>query len=297
MYTYWCRVHQQWRQLRPGSGGRHQREQRGNVFIYRRETKWPHAIFLHDAEGRLLDVNERACASLGYSRAELLRLRVTDVEADFSPEAVRQVSHQLQTGEFKIVAGQHRRKDGTTFPVEVSLGAYCLRDQELIMALVRDVTDRRDYAEKMARSVSLLRATIESSASGILAVNTDGKIAAYNQRFLQLWNLSEALAAAAQDEELLGHARRQLADPEAAARRVREIYAQPEAESFDTLIFKDGRVFERSSRPQRLGETIIGRVWSFWDITERRRAETALRPSELRSAKMGMLKVSPQDSW
>jgi len=234
------------------------------------------AIFTHDMDGRLVDVNERACAILGYSREELLRLTV----AQFPPEEVRAICQNLRPGEFKIVPGQHRRKDGTTFPVEASLSLHQVRGQKLTAALVRDVTERKEYEAKLAQSFSLLRTTLEASTSGILAVDDHGKISAYNQRFLQLWNIPAELATAAPDDVVLEFARPQLADPEAFLRRVRELYAQPEAESFDTLQLKNGRVLERSSRPQRLGEKIVGRVWSFWDVTEQRRAEQQLAVSE-----------------
>jgi PAS domain S-box-containing protein len=136
-----------------------------------------------------------------------------------------------------------------------------------------------EQTKELAGSVSLLGATLESTADGILVVDTAGKVTAYNNNFLKLWDAPAALAEAGDDEKLLAFVAEKLADPDAFFARVIELYSTPEAEDFDTIYLKDGRVFERLSIPQRLGDKITGRVWSFRDVSERKKAENELEAS------------------
>jgi PAS domain S-box-containing protein len=131
--------------------------------------------------------------------------------------------------------------------------------------------------DRLRESISLLTATLEATAEGILVVNPQGHVNLYNRQFLSLWNIPEEVAARNDDRELLGFVLGQLTDPDSFIERVNWLYGHPDQESNDILHFKDGRVFRRFSKPQRLGEEIIGRVWSFRDITERTKVERELQ--------------------
>lgn len=123
---------------------------------------------------------------------------------------------------------------------------------------------------------ALLAATLESTGEGILASDAT-RVLAFNQRFLDMWQLD---AKAMRSFE---YVRGYIASKTALSGMIgaaNEAFAGEAGETVDVLELDDGRVFERSSRPQMMGQQVVGRVWSFRDITAQRRAESALRASE-----------------
>jgi PAS domain S-box-containing protein len=134
-----------------------------------------------------------------------------------------------------------------------------------------DVTELREAMDNLERARSLLEATIEATADGLLVRDRKRTVTAFNQRFLSMWRVPQDLLCQNDHEKLLRYVSDQLEDPEQFFGGTAEIYRHLDRESFDVLHFKDGRVFERYSRPQRIGQQIVGRVWSFRDVTERER--------------------------
>ncbi len=152
-----------------------------------------------------------------------------------------------------------------------------LRDAALQAA--RDQLESRvqERTEELANSLSLLNATLESTADGILVVNQAGRVTNYNEKFLEMWRIPRPIIATRNDSEVLMHTMELVKDGEAFRSKVRELYEKTDLHSLDLVELKDGRVFERHSQPQRVSGQYVGRVWCFRDITERRRAEDALR--------------------
>ena len=133
-----------------------------------------------------------------------------------------------------------------------------------------------ERTRELESSLSLLHATIESTVDGILVVDRQGRAVTYNRKFVSMWGIPEAVLASGDSEQMMATVLDQLSDPEGYLRRVRERQADSDGEGFDLLSFKDGRVFEQCVQPQYIRDEMVGRVWSFRDITERKRAEANL---------------------
>ncbi len=123
----------------------------------------------------------------------------------------------------------------------------------------------------------MIRATLESTADGILAVDSNGNVVDSNRRFAEMWRIPPDLLAAGCDSDLIEYLKTGLVDPDVFVTKIQDLYANPEAKSDDVLEFKDGRVFERHSEPQRINDKCVGRVWGFRDVTEKKRNEAELR--------------------
>jgi PAS domain S-box-containing protein len=172
---------------------------------------------------------------------------------------------------------------GHAFQVPGSVGLILLAVLVWVIVLRRRVDERTET----------LRATLESTGDGILVVNPAGKIVTYNHKFAEMWAIPDSLLHVADHSAALKFVASQLKDPDAFVTRVRETNTDHEAQTDDVIEFKDGRIFERHSEPQRVNGKSVGRVWGFRDITGRRRAELAMREVSdrlnlaLKSAKAG----------
>jgi formate hydrogenlyase transcriptional activator len=110
------------------------------------------AFFIFDYEGTIRDVNQRAYVSLGRSREELLGLNISEVDVDVDPKQhIEEFWDPLGAGEYVTFEGRHRRKDGSTFPVEIRLGRLNLPTEKLLLALARDTTERKHKEKELER--------------------------------------------------------------------------------------------------------------------------------------------------
>jgi diguanylate cyclase (GGDEF)-like protein len=153
--------------------------------------------------------------------------------------------------------------------------------QALSVSLEQRVAERTEQLsaskQRVEGALSILAATLDSTADGILVVDNAGTIVNYNRKFAEMWHIPEEVLESHDDERAIAFVLGRVRDPEQFLSRVRELYAHPDDESHDEFELKDERVFERHSKPHRLGGKSIGRVWSFRDVSAHKDIQADLR--------------------
>ena len=260
-------------------------------------------ISTHDLQGNILSVSGALVRFLGYSRESLLKMNVADLLVPemrnrFGAYLAEIQSQGRSSGIMRIqtAGGETRfweynntlRTEGVPIPI--------------VRGLAHDITERKLVEMALRQSETSLQAILRSTADGILAVSTENKILFANELFVEMWKIPPGVIERGDNAALLPYVSAQVNDPQGFLKKVQEIYASKE-DGFDILDFKDGRVMERLSRPLMQGEQLRGRVWSFRDISERRRKEEALRQSEERyraifeQAVEGFFQSTPEGRW
>jgi diguanylate cyclase (GGDEF)-like protein/PAS domain S-box-containing protein len=146
---------------------------------------------------------------------------------------------------------------------------------------VKDYINWKKRSDDLESSLALVKATLESTADGILVVNKNGSIVDCNQKFIAMWRIPMEIMSLGDENAAFDYVLSQVKDPQSLAKEVKGLQDSAEESGDLTEVhFKDDRVFERYSQPFRIGGEIAGRVWSFRDITERRKIAEALRLRE-----------------
>lgn len=151
---------------------------------------------------------------------------------------------------------------------------------------------RRETEDALSKSNALLKSTIESTADGLLVVDTGGKIMLYNRKFAEMWKIPDELLATGEDRKLLEFVREQLLKPEEFLDQVHQLYSDPVSITFDFIEFTDGRHYARYSQPQLINGVLSGRVWSFRDITQAKMVEQELIAAKEKAEEGDRLKMA-----
>ena len=233
-------------------------------------------LIVDAATQKILAVNGAATRLLGYAGDALQGRPITDVECALTDIFYWDEVRQGTITEFHHAEAAYQRADGELLSVSKSVVRPTNHPELLIIcATPNDVQHRieQDLADMGAR----LRATLEATADGILLLDWNGAIVNMNRQFAQIWQIPDELLLADDDQAVFGFLVSRVQHPDAYRNRLDEIRPDSDDETLDILRLDDDRFLERKSRPAKLGKRIIGRVFTFADITEHKSRESRLK--------------------
>jgi len=256
----------------------------------------PLGIAMTGKDLSIIRANQSFCKMMGYSEEELKASAFSDfthpdyMAGDEIP-MMQLLAEEIPTWHTEK---QYLRKDGSIIWGSTTVSVIRNNNGEVqyFMAMVEDVTLRKQTEIELEKSFSLLKATLESTADGILVVDSREKIVQYNQKFTEMWKIPPEILASGDDISVLEYVMDQLKYPEEFRSQVRLLYQDQEIITSDLIDFNDGRVFERYSQPQKISGRSVGRVWSFRDITERKKAEADLIAAKEKAEESDRLKTA-----
>ncbi|MCX6031060.1 MAG: GAF domain-containing protein [Chloroflexi bacterium] len=236
------------------------------------------SIFIYDLKGRILVVNENAAHRLGYTRDELLRLSVQDL--DTSEAAARVGANQRLIGKLGLLGTEsaHRRKDGSVMPVEISASLVEYRGQQAVMSFVRDISERKQGEATLQASELKYRQLFENASVGMYRSRLDGSaMLEANRHLCEIFGYSRA-------EMLASPATLRWANPAQRAEMVRLVREQGVLTDYEIDIVTKGGAVKTCLASIRLYPEEGCLEGTVTDITDRKQAAEALRAA-LREAR------------
>ncbi len=218
---------------------------------------------------QVVAVNQIALELLGMERSAVLGCAVLDIA--FTPEDVF-FWEDVASGHADALLSETlvRRADQTLVTVLRRVSRlHDLDGTPLYVVAVANQSERRAVEDELEKLVAELRATLESTADGILVTDLEGAIRGFNQGFAEMWHLPERLLTERNDVEVYSWMVRSVLDATAYSGRMTVIIRDPLLEASDVLLLRNGQVLERVTLPQYARGIPIGRVFSFRNITQR----------------------------
>lgn len=224
---------------------------------------------------RFLDVNAQACMSLGYTREELLSMRVYDIDPTVDESVRARLDNTLRKSGSAVFQTLQRRKDGSTFPVEVSM-KYVHLDRSYVVCAIRDITERKQAEKRMVEALRFTQTILDTSPLGIIVYKASGQAVVANPASAQLVGASVEQVSAQNFRHLESWHQSGLL---ALAEKALATGALCHCDVHGTSIYGKDFWINAHFAPFVFGEE--PHLWAmFEDITERKRTEAALGQAE-----------------
>ncbi len=248
-----------------------------------------------DAKGCAISVNPEAERLLGWRESELAGVSL--LERIYRPQKPGKKS-QVLTARYDVAIaptlglpeaiasrqpcskwdGEFLCRDGKILPVSYFFNP-AVESSEISVLVFFETREHQ-------RSTQMLQAVLESTDTGIVAVDNNGNVCNYNRKFVEMWGLSASPGKLSRStagmvkktiETRFLFAKSQLKDPQAFLENAIEVWANPHTQISELLEFKDGKIIKLNSLPLKVGATTCGRVWIFRDVTERQKVAQSLQ--------------------
>ncbi len=229
-------------------------------------------LLVDPASLAIAEVSKPTLELLGYRREELLGRPITDIECSLADSFFWEGVRKGEPAGARKAAGSYRCASGNILEASKTVSRTGGNGKSWLVVRAEPL-DQSPFEDPLSSVTSLLQATLEATADGVLLVNRAGAIVNMNRRFSQMWGLPEEILLQHEDRAVFDFMAGLVADSQPYLARLAEIGQCIDGETFDLVTLADGRFIERKSMPARQGAQIFGRVFSFTDISERMQAE------------------------
>lgn len=246
-------------------------------------TNQPDVAWTGDENGRMIYISPKVADWTGYTSQEIYAGGSPFLLSRVHPDDLSRVLEATQAlfsqGASLDEEFRFQRKDDTWIWLHNrAMGPWQENGVTIADGVICDVSRRKWSELELQAKTAFLEAQANSTIDGILVVDAAGRRILQNRRFNEIFAIPAALASGPDDEPVLRHVTQRTKDPASFVNRVRELYSHPEETSRDEIELRDGTILDRYSSPVTAAEgQYYGRIWSFRDMTERRRHEDTLR--------------------